>query len=264
MTQKPVLYLGDTSLETAARYLAGLLTLSDLGFDYVPSDENLNGQQLTGRKLFVLSDYPAARMSERKQLEIVRQVELGAGLLMIGGWESFWGQDGKWGGTPIGSILPVHIAKHDDRMNCDQPALVRCVAEHPICGTLPWDSRPPMIGGFNRLTAKDDATVVLEVERFAAQNKNDSMKFASLDRHPLLVVGALGRGRTAALATDLAPHWVGGLVDWGTGPRVITHTPETIEVGEYYAQFVQNLVNWTAAIKIASTPTSSSMATAPR
>jgi hypothetical protein len=252
MTQKPVLYLGDTSLETAARYLAGMLTLSDLAFDYVPSDQTLNGEQLTGRKLFVVSDYPAAQMTSRKQSEIVRQVERGAGLLMIGGWESFWGHHGKWGGTPIGSILPVHIAKHDDRVNCDQPALVRCLLDHPICGDLPWNKRPPMIGGFNRLIAKDNATIVLEVERFTAQNKNDAMKFQSLDRHPLLVVGSHGKGRTAALATDLAPHWVGGLVDWGIGPRIVTGAPETIEVGEYYAQFVQNLVNWTATIKPAT------------
>ncbi len=34
-----------------------------------------------------------------------------------------------------------------------------------------------------------------------------------------LVVGQHGRGRTAALATDVAPHWVGGLVDWGDRAR---------------------------------------------
>src|SRR5438309_1920675 len=118
MMKKPVLYFGDTSLATAAGYLGGLLSFFDLPFDYVPSDENLNGQTLSGRHLFIISDYPAARMSERKQLEIARQVEAGAGLLMIGGWESFWGQDGKWAGTVLGEILPVHIARQDDRINC--------------------------------------------------------------------------------------------------------------------------------------------------
>jgi hypothetical protein len=247
MNQKPVLYFGDTSLATAAGYLAGLLSLYAFEFDYVPSAENLNGQQLGGRKLFIVSDYPAARMAEVKQRDIVRQVKAGAGLLMIGGWESFHGQGGNWADTPIASALPVHIDDHDDRINCDQPALVRCVSDHVICRALPWDERPPTIGGFNRIRAKDDATVVLEVERFAAAQRQEQIRFDSLDRHPLLVVGKYGKGRTAALATDLAPHWVGGLVDWGDGNRVTAEAPDSwaIEVGDYYARFVHNLLNWT-------------------
>jgi hypothetical protein len=38
-TKAPVLYLGDTSLDTAASYLAGVMTYFDIGFDYVASDE---------------------------------------------------------------------------------------------------------------------------------------------------------------------------------------------------------------------------------
>jgi len=129
---KPVLYFGDTSLTTGAAYLAGLLNLFELGFDYVPSSEDMNGQRTSGRKLFVLSDYPSARLAENKQREISRQVHNGAGLIMIGGWESFAGQGGDWAGTEIANILPVHISRHDDRINCDQPALVRCVNDHEI------------------------------------------------------------------------------------------------------------------------------------
>jgi hypothetical protein len=253
MTDKPILYFGDTSLASAAGYLAGLLSHFQLGFDYVPSGEDVNGHPLSGRRLFILSDYPSVRMSEAKQREIVRHVEFGAGLLMIGGWESFWGQNGQWAGTPLGSILPVHIARHDDRINCDQPALVRCVDDHVICKDLPWDKRPPTIGGFNRFSAKDDATTVLEVERFTAKQTGDQIRFESLDRNPLLVVGKHGKGRTAALATDLAPHWVGGLVDWGTSnnDRVTAEAPESwsIEVGGCYAQFVSNLLSWTGAME---------------
>jgi hypothetical protein len=259
MTDKPVLYFGDSSLATAAGYLAGLLSHYSLGFDYVPSDEDVNGQPISGRKLFIVSDYPSSRMSDTKQREIIRHVDTGSGLLMIGGWDSFWGQSGQWAGTPLGAILPVHIARHDDRINCDQPALVRCVDSHPICKDLPFDKRPPTIGGFNRISSKDDATTVLEVERFAAKRSGDQMRFESLDRNPLLVVGKHGKGRTAALATDLAPHWVGGLVDWGTSnsDRVTAEAPESwpIEVGGCYAQFVRNLLMWTGqfdAVRAAS------------
>ena len=61
------------------------------------------------------------------------------------------------------------------------------------------------------------------------------------------------RGRTAALATDLAPHWVGGLVDWGDGERVVAQAPGSwpIEVGNFYAQFIANLLTWTGQLNVA-------------
>ena len=36
MTEKPILYLGDLSLATAAGYLTGLMTMWDVGYDYLP------------------------------------------------------------------------------------------------------------------------------------------------------------------------------------------------------------------------------------
>ena len=69
----------------------------------------------------------------------------------------------------------------------------------------------------------------------------------------MLVLGAADRGRTAALMTDLAPHWVGGFVDWGDGERVTAQAPGSwqIEVGNLYAQFVANLLAWTGQLKTA-------------
>ena len=63
----------------------------------------------------------------------------------------------------------------------------------------------------------------------------------------MLVLGTHGQGRTAALTTDLAPHWVGGLVDWGDGERVKAQAAGgfEIEVGNFYAQLVANLLVWT-------------------
>jgi hypothetical protein len=65
---------------------------------------------------------------------------------------------------------------------------------------------------------------------------------------PLLVIGAAGAGRTAAFLSDVAPHWVGPLVDWGL-PRVSAQAPgaPAIEVGAYYAQFFTRLVHWALA-----------------
>ncbi len=246
MTEKPVLYLGDLSLATAAGYLTGLMTMWDVGYDYLPTDVTVNGEASQPRNLFVISDYPSKRMGLEVQRSIIRRVEAGAGLIMIGGWESFHGFGGDWHTSEIATVLPVEIEHTDDRINCDQPALVRCVKDHPIVSGLPWNERPPMIGGFNRFKPKPGAEVLLDVQRFEAHRTDGEMDFRPVDLHPLLVVGRHGRGRVACLATDIAPHWVGGFVDWGSGPRIITEAPGSwaIEVGTYYAQFLRNLLSW--------------------
>jgi len=250
MADKPVLYLGDTSLEGAARYLTGLMTAWGFGYDYVASDEVVSDSLIDRpRKLYILSDYPAKLMDESVQRRIVEQVQQGAGVLMIGGWESFCGSAGHWAGTVIGDALPVLIDQADDRVNCDQPALIVRRSSHGITDGLAWEDRPPTIGGYNRVRAKPGSDLLLEVERFCVRCGEGVMEFEALERDPLLVVGAHGGGRTAALATDVAPHWVGGLVDWGSG-RVVAGAPGScqIEVGDEYAGLLRNLLSWTGRL----------------
>lgn len=249
-----VFYLGDTSLLGAAAYLAGLIHCADWAFDYVPSHLPANAALFDQpRSLFVLSDYPAGRLSLPLQQRLVQAVETGAGLLMIGGWESYHGGGGDWDQTAVSAALPVEISSADDRVNCDQPALVRRVQDHPVVGGLPWDTRPPCIGGFNRFRPKPDAEVILETQRFRVVRAEKDFRFEPVGRDPLLAVGTCGQGRVAALATDVAPHWVGGLVDWGEG-RVAAQAPgaEAVEVGDLYAQFFQQLLAWTANAPVVS------------
>ncbi len=245
---KKILYLGDTHLRDAAAYLAGLLHHFGWAFDYLPSDAKPKpGQWETGYGLFILSDYPAAKLREEDHQAMLDQVAKGAGLSMIGGWESFHGVGGDWDDTPIGKALPVEIAKTDDRRNCDLPVLVRRTMDHPITRDLPWEDRPPVIGGFNQVKPKPDAQVLLEACLFDAKREtDDQFTFQLSERQPLLVVGQHQRGRTAALLTDVAPHWVGPWVDWGT-PRVSSQAPNAnaIEVGGWYAQFLRQLLEWT-------------------
>jgi uncharacterized membrane protein len=132
----------------------------------------------------------------------------------------------------------------DDRRNCAQPCLIRKVAEHPILENVPWD-QPPGIGGFNAITPKADAETLLSSVQFSVRQTGDAFQFVRKMESPLLVVGQYGRGRTAALATDVAPHWVGGFVDWG-GRRLSQDVGSGfIEVGEWYARFFRNLLVWT-------------------
>jgi len=248
-----ILYLGDTNLQTAACYLAGLISHWGWSFDYVPSDQEAKADLFEPKRaLFVLSDYPAQRLSAQLQMRLLEQVEAGAGLLMCGGWESYHGVGGDWDGTEIGNTLPVEIADKDDRVNCDHPVLVKCppgVQDHPIVSDLPWSTRAPLIGGFNRITPRSDATVLLEARHFSASCADEGFAFKPTETDALLVVGSHGSGRTAALATDVAPHWVGPLVDWGQGdePRVTGQAAggEAIEVGNLYAQFFKQLLGWT-------------------
>ena len=257
MTTAPILYLGDTTLRSAAAYLAGVMTHAGWTFAYTPSDqsapESLFNQPF---QLVILSDYPAKNLTPQAQARLLARVQAGAGLLMIGGWESYTGVGGDWGPTSVGAALPVQMQDHDDRVNCDQPTLIHCRLDHPITAGLPWVDRPPTIGGFNRFTAKPEAQTLLEAQRFAASRTGAGFTFKPLSADALLVVGTHGQGRTTALATDVAPHWVGGLVDWGSdsggGPpgRVSAQAPhaEAIEVGDHYAQFFRQLLQWTGKL----------------
>src|SRR6185437_9918590 len=144
MSTPAILYLGDTSLNGAAGYLAGLMTAFGMAFDYFPSDRTLSAKAARdARKLFVLSDYPSAMMAADAAAAVLAQVKHGAGLIMIGGWESFHGHGGNWDGTAIGDALPVNISGEDDRENCDQTALVTAKTAHDISAGLPWNERPP-------------------------------------------------------------------------------------------------------------------------
>ncbi len=126
-------------------------------------------------------------------------VAAGGGLIMVGGYLTFQGIDGKarYHGTPVEEALPVTIATTDDR--CETPEGVIpevAMADHPIVAGLPraW----PLLLGYNRIAAKPDASVV-----------------ATVGPDPLVVAGPFRKGRSVAFASDCGPHWAPpGFVDW--------------------------------------------------
>jgi hypothetical protein len=241
-----ILYMGDDDLGGAASYLAGVLTHHGLAFEHVPSDRSVPFDDLSGRRCLILSDYPARHFGKAGMSALVEQVIAGCGLLMIGGWESFSGAERQYTGSPIADVLPVELVDGDDRVNSAQPVLIDKVADHPIVDGLPWH-RPPCVGGYNRFTARRDAQTILQLRHVAVERADDGYAFKQGATSPLLVTGQRGAGRVAALATDVAPHWVGGFVDWGD-QRVDAAGPdaEPVQVGEWYARFFANLVAWVA------------------
>jgi uncharacterized membrane protein len=260
-----ICYLGDDHPDAAAAYLCGIMNHYGLAFDHVPSGE-APGADFTRQtySLYVVSDYPAACFPQACMEHVVACVRAGSGLAMLGGWESYHGRLGEYPQTPLAQVLPVQMRGEDDRHNCSQLCLVNRVADHEIVDGLPFDT-PPGIGGFNLFEPRgggdwvhcgpDDqkafkpcaaAQVVLKAQEYAIERQPDGeVAFCAREEFPLLVVGEYGLGRTVALATDVAPHWVGGFVDWGDA-RVTAQVEEEgfIEVGNWYARFFRNLLVW--------------------
>ncbi len=243
---RPVLYLGDTSLDTAASYLGAVMKHYGIGFDYAASAEPAARYLRDAEyRLIILSDFPAENFTAGQMEGIAGRVRKGTGLLMIGGWDSFRGSGGLYNGTVVEELLPVRLSPSDDRVNYSYPCLVWKQADHEILADLPFTD-PPCIGGYNRVTAKEEAEVLLQAIRYRTRAEGSSCSFHELGRDLLLAVGSCGRGRTAAFTSDAAPHWVGGFVDWGRRRVTGEITGTEVEVGEFYAAFFNNLLRWTA------------------
>lgn len=177
----------------------------------VAKDFPLTLEELSSFDVVILSDIGAnslllpPQVFEEGQrapnrLKLLREwVTEGGGLMMAGGYLSFQGFQAKanYHATPIEEILPVEILAFDDRVE----------APEGVCGSLTIDDHPvtkgldrtwPHILGYQKLSARDDALVLAEVEGY-----------------PLLAVRTVGKGRTLAYASDISPHWAPQeFMDW--------------------------------------------------
>jgi len=146
-----------------------------------------------GANSFLLTDetFLRSEVTTNRLAELAAYVAAGGGLVMVGGYLSFTGIDGRarYAQSPLAEVLPVTMLDYDDRVEVPQGATPAVAAAgHPAIGGVgeEW----PRLLGYNRLAAKEEATVV-----------------ATVGDDPLLVVGEYGDGRTAAFASDCAPHW---------------------------------------------------------
>jgi uncharacterized membrane protein len=149
------------------------------------------------------------------KLNLIKEyVSEGGSLGMIGGYMTFQGIDGraKYKDTAIEEILPVTLMSTDDRVEIPEGVEVEINPfSHDILNDLPpkW---PPILG-YNRLTAKNDAQVLV-----------------SNGKDPIIALGEYKKGRTLAYATDCSPHWA---------------SPEFCN-WEYYSVLWQRIVKWLA------------------
>ncbi|WP_226925221.1 glutamine amidotransferase [Georgenia thermotolerans] len=123
----------------------------------------------------------------------------GGALAMAGGYLSFQGFQGRanYHRTAVEDVLPVRISPYDDRVETPEGIGGRLAGvAHPITDGL--DAEWPILLGYQRLEAREDATVL-----------------ATIEDSPLLAVRQVGEGRTLAFASDISPHWAPReFMDW--------------------------------------------------
>ena len=196
-----------TYTEGAGRLIEALET-AHIEVDYlpghlVPARFPATAADLAGYGAVILSDIGAnslllapatfehSEAAPNRLASVDQYVRDGGGLLMIGGYLSFAGIEGKarYHATPIEEALPVTISATDDRAERPEGVEPEVTSPgHEVLAGVPeaW----PALLGYNQLTARPDAEVL-----------------ARCGADPLLTVGSHGAGRSAAFASDCAPHW---------------------------------------------------------
>jgi uncharacterized membrane protein len=161
-----------------------LVVLSDIGANTL----------LLSSKTFIGGQPQPNRLAE-----LASWVRGGGALLMVGGYLSFQGIQGKanYANTALAGVLPVELEAGDDREETPEGVCPSVLDRtHPVVAGLPptW----PAVLGYQRVRPKQDAEVI-----------------AIVDAHPLLVVSAAGAGRAAAFTSDMGPHWLpDSFVNW--------------------------------------------------
>jgi uncharacterized membrane protein len=227
---------GFSAYDTAS-YAEGLDPLRDAlikcGFDftYVRNHEAANhfpstADEIAKFDIVILSDIPAdtlllhedtfihgKRTPNRLSL-IADFVGKGGGFLMVGGYMSFSGFQGKanYHFSPLSKILPVKLFGFDDRVEIPEGATpIYLQADHPILSGIPAEW--PHFLGYNKLLPGDGDVLM------------------SCQEDPFLSVRKVGQGRVAAFASDCSPHWA----------------PPEFVAWEYYPKFWEQLILWLAA-----------------
>lgn len=256
MSTKNVLLIGESWMSAATHYkgfdqfgsvtfhlgaepLVAALRDSSFALTYMPAHEAVNGlpstmDGLSAYDAILLSDIGANSLllhpdvwlhgkTFPNRLKLLRDwTAQGGGLVMIGGYLSFQGIDGKarWRRTAVEEALPVTCLPYDDRLEIPEgfKPTVTSQADHPILTGLGTDW--PVLLGANEVTLKTGPHV--EVLARLPEDQGG---------HPLLVTGRYGQGRTAVWTSDIGPHWL----------------PQTFVAWHGYAKLWRNLLSWVTA-----------------
>ncbi|MGR3481186.1 glutamine amidotransferase [Salipiger marinus] len=228
---------GSVHFHTGAKPLLDALKGSAFDIDYMTAHEAAEGfpfeiAGLDGYDIIILSDIgantfllpPDVWLRSKcvpNRLRLLKDwVAKGGNLIMMGGYFSFQGIDGKarWRKTAVEDTLPVTCLPWDDRVEIPEGAVAEITAPgHPVMTGLTGTAWPPILG-VNEVELRDGAEVLAKLPD-------------EQGGHPLLVLGQHGEGRTAAWTSDIGPHWL---------------SPEFCE-WEGYALLWKNVFGWLVA-----------------
>ena len=227
---------GSVTFHLGAEPLVNALKGSAFELTYMPAHEAAEGFPFTAEDLeqysaIILSDIgantlllpPSVWLQGKpvpNRLKLIRDwTAKGGGLMMIGGYFSFQGIDGRarWRRTPVEDALPVTCHPYDDRIEVPEGFTPEILGaeDHPILRGLGRDW--PILLGANEVTVRDRP----DVEVLARLPESEG-------GHPLLVTGRHGDGRTVAWTSDIGPHWV----------------PDTFTQWEGFAKLWINTLSW--------------------
>jgi uncharacterized membrane protein len=253
MARKKVLLVGESWMSSATHYkgfdqfgsvtfhlgaepLVKVLKDSPFELTYMPSHQAVTDLPFT---LEGLNEYDAILISDigsnsillhpdvwltgkpvPNRIKLIREwTRAGGGLVMIGGYFTFQGIDGKgrWHKTAVEEALPVTCLPYDDRLEIPEGFRAELTGDksHPLLDGL--EGEWPLLLGANEVIVKDQPGVEVLARLPADQGG-----------HPLLVSGTFGEGRTVAWTSDIGPHWLPTpFVEW-----------------EGYAKLWINVLNW--------------------
>ena len=207
---------GSVTFHLGAAPLVPALKDSPFELTYMPAHETAEGFPFTAEALaeysaIILSDLgantlllpPAVWMQGKpmpNRLKLIRDwTRAGGGLMMIGGYLSFQGIDGRarWRATPVEDALPVTCHPYDDRIEVPEGFTPEILGapDHPVLRGL--GTEWPLLLGANEVMARDRSDVEVLARLPEAEGG-----------HPLLVTGHFGSGRSLAWTSDIGPHWV--------------------------------------------------------
>ncbi|NLD59711.1 MAG: cytoplasmic protein [Clostridiales bacterium] len=227
---KGVDYFLQNRYQDDSGWLRGALEAGGIEVDHIPSHMVPEGfpnavealkrydavilSDVGANSLLLCYDTMAKSIIMPNRLNLLEQfVREGGGLLMVGGYMSFSGIEGRafFRGTAIETLLPVEMVPGDDRREVPEGAQIAIERpEHPIFDGIP--AKWPKFLGYNRLIAKPGT------------------QLASHDGNAFIAAWDYGMGRSAAFASDCAPHW----------------GPEAFVRWEFYGKFWCNVIRYLA------------------
>lgn len=213
-------------VQTRKNFFLQRTNLPDCKIDGIPTD----AATLAQFDVFILGDLDATFLPPAVQGLLVKRVEEGAGLMMLGGYHSLG--PGGYQGTPLGAILPVRLGDRQVGQVDESflPRLTPDAQEHPILANIgrffpttsaaPKTTGLPPLDGCTRLGPARPGATVLATHRVGDADM------------PVLAVQPVGKGRTCVFAGDTTRKWQQG--------------PRARDQESPFLQFWGQMVRWLA------------------